>query len=96
MIFGLFHGLIVLPVILSIFGSDRTAKKRRRRSMTKEDEAAAAAAAANPAYVEEEVGDLAKDKAGGSKIGRAGADPDPLETAWAFLGLKDCALLTKP
>ena len=61
--------------------------------MTKEEEdeaVAAAAAAANPAYVEEEVGDLAKDKAGGSKIGRAGADPDPLETAWAFLGLKDC------
>ena len=77
--FGLFHGLILLPVILSIFGSDRTAKKRRRRR-TKDEVAAAAAAAsvasaaaaaaaaagtANPAYVEEEVGDLAKDKARG-------------------------------
>ena len=74
--FGLFHGLILLPVILSIFGSDRTAKKRRRRR-TKDEvaaeaasslaaaAAAAAAGTANPAYVEEEVGDLAKDKARG-------------------------------
>ena len=63
--FGLFHGLILLPVILSIFGSDRIVKRHQRRRTTKEDLAAAAAPAAgmaraaagmaNPAYVVEEV-----------------------------------------
>lgn len=62
--FGLFHGLILLPVILSIFGSDRVAKKRKRqRQRTKEDEALASAGMGNPAYVEEEVGELRRTQA---------------------------------
>ena len=63
MIFGLFHGLILLPVVLSIFGSDKLVReekgeqrRRRRRHATSEDEEDEDSGMGNPAYVEEEVG----------------------------------------
>ena len=62
MIFGLFHGLILLPVVLSIFGSDKLVseekgeQRRRRRHATSEDEEDEDSGMGNPAYVEEEVG----------------------------------------
>ena len=61
MIFGLFHGLILLPVVLSIFGSDKLVREekgeqRRRRHVTSEDEEDEDSGMGNPAYVEEEVG----------------------------------------
>ena len=61
--FGLFHGLILLPVVLSIFGSDKLVREkkgeqgRRRRHATSEDEDDEEdSGMGNPAYVEEEVG----------------------------------------
>ena len=60
--FGLFHGLILLPVVLSIFGSDRMVQKeekgeqRRRRRATSKEEEDEDSGMGNPAYVEEEVG----------------------------------------
>ena len=61
--FGLFHGLILLPVVLSIFGSDRMVKekkgeqRRRRRHATSEDEEEDGdSGMGNPAYFDEEVG----------------------------------------
>ena len=59
--FGLFHGLILLPVVLSIFGSDKLAREKkgeqgRRRHVTSEDEEDEDSGMGNPAYFEEEVG----------------------------------------
>ena len=62
--FGLFHGLILLPVVLSIFGSDKLVREKkgeqgRRRQATSEDEEDEDSGMGNPAYVEEEVGGAA-------------------------------------